>query len=843
MNKALSKLLATVLITAMILGFLPAAMFRATAAPQSVPVATAPAPCLFLVGSVTNQGLDFYTSGVNATVGGTFTVTAWINTTADEGGWVGAFTFNATQIHCMSVAFVANSSSQSSWFFDNTYYAPGTGTPPFLDSVTPPSAPDNVAGTIGEPSGFGEVLLGISVLPATAPFVEELITMTFQWQAGAFSSLPAIGTIAWDPSVAFIVNTGGSQDFATAYGNYNYQIALPPPPPPQMPYVKITPETSTTFATITGPTGYDLNNEVGTSFYEDVTIPNWNAVNATVEVDYSNTTLLTVTNVTYGADWTGTPAIVSPGVITLFAANNTNSPGTFAVIGFQILTQEIIPPYPMGYYDDSNMVVNSGTTVLYNTTGIVTRAADVNAPDVQVYGFLSVIPAQFVVQPPLTIEGPNPCVGNTFVVNVTLNPGKSNNVIGAQFVLQYNSTLMAPLSVAEGPFFPEWAAAANNGENTFLSTSINSNIGTWGPNVLFADIILPNETNGGWMPPFANASDVIAEITFQCLYQPPTGSITSPLTILNDPSASFIVGLDGMGNIVYPIMLAPINALYEVTTPAWQVGRMIDEYGGAVNSGHGYLLTGTDSPFPVTEGNDWAFPAPYGGQGANMPMDMVEPQSFVYFNAYVSYNGWPVQSKNVAFEITEPDGSLYMKTSAITDSDGIATIGIRMPWPCDPNQDAALLGKWNEVSTVELADVVINDTLNFKYDYIIHITSVTTDMSMYNHGDTVTVYFNFTSYFMQQFPISLPFPVLIEVSIIDNLGVTVGTATYTTTVGGAVFCTYSQYSGSVQITIPKWAYAGIATINVAGFDGLEPVAGGVAITPLYVGPTILIMPA
>src|SRR5208337_3376389 len=119
----------------------------------------------------------------------------------------------------------------------------------------------------------------------------------------------------------------------------------------------------------------------------------------------------------------------------------------------------------------------------------------------------------------------------------------------------------------------------------------------------------------------------------------------------------------------------------------------------------------------VTEGNDWAFPAPYGGQGANMPMDMVEPQSFVYFNAYVSYNGWPVQSKNVAFEITEPDGSLYMKTSAITDSDGIATIGIRMPWPCDPNQDAALLGKWNEVSTVELADVVINDTLNFKYDY------------------------------------------------------------------------------------------------------------------------------
>jgi len=879
MNKALSKLLATVLATAMILGFLSATVsFRATAAPSpGPPYSTVAAPCLFLVGSATNQGLDTYFTNVTS-AGTTFVVEAWVNTTGVEGGWVGAFLYNYTQVHCTAVSFVANSSSQSFWTYDNSYYAPGTGTPPFMDSVTPPSAPDNTGtvvpgfGSIGEPSGFGEIVLGTATLPATSPDVEELITMTFQFQAGAIpvpvTGGPISGTIAWDPAVAFIATTLGTPEPLTSFGNYNYIVKNPPAPPPAEPNVAIINETSTTFATLSGPAGYDLTNEVGTTFVEDVYINNYDSrlslSSVNVEVDYSNTTLLGVTSAVLTSDWTGTAVFSTPGVVT-FAATNTTKIAAgnelFAKITFQILTQETIPPYSDGYYDSSQITVNPTTTALSNGTAIAFLTT--NAPQVDVYAFLSVIPAQFIVTPPLTTMGPEPCVGQTFVVNVTLDPGKSNYVVGAQFVLQYNSTLMTPLSVAEGPFFPEWAAAAGNGETTFPNSQFNSNIGTWGPNVLFADIILPNINTGMWAMPFANASDVIAEITFECIYQPPTGTITSPITILTDPSATFVVGLDNpiSQNIVYLAypsgMLAPVDATYEVTTPVWQVGRAIDLYGGAVNSGFGYLLSGTDSPFPITEAPDWAFPAPYGGQGPNNPMDMVEPQSQVYLNAYVSYNGWPVQNKNVAFEVTEPDGSLYLKGSAFSDSDGIAMYTFRMPWPCDPNQAAALLGKWNVVATVELADVVVNDTMNFKYDYIIHIDSVTVSPSPeygninyptygpydFNHGDTVTINFNFSSYYMQQFPISLPYPVLIVASIVDNLGVTIGTAAYTTTVGGATFCTYSQYFGSVQITIPKWAYAGIATINVAAFDGLEPVAGGVAITPEYVGPTIAIEPA
>jgi len=884
MNKALYKILATVCAAAMILGFLPVAMFHVAAAPTNngpytSPVATTTAPCLFLVGLSTLQGLDFYQAGTNATAGGTFTIQAWVNTTYNEAGWVGAFLFNATQIHCTQVAFTANSSSQSYWMYDNGIYAPSTGTTPFLDYITPASPPDNVAGSIGEPNGFGEVALSPGVLPATSPRVELLLNLTFPWQAAAIpaqSGSPISGTISWDTSVAFIVGTSGSADPNTAYGNYNYVIKAKPLPPPSIPYIQISPETSTTFATVTGPTGYDANNVIGTTFVEDVNIYSYdtrsNMVNASVEVDYSNTALLTVTGVTFDPAWTGTVAnFATPGVVTLFGIQTpaTNGAIAFAKITFKILSQQTIPPASPGTFDYSHVTVNTPHSVLMNTTGQVARSSDVNAPDVEVYAWLSITPAGFIVTPALTTEGPEPCVGSTFVVNVTVDPGMGNNIIGAQFVLQYNSTLMQPLSVAEGPFFVNAAAAADDGEVTFPNSVFNSNIGTWGPNVLFADIILPNETTGVWVPPFPSSPDVVAEITFECMYQPPTGSITSALTILNDPSASFVVGFDVVNQIItYPAMYPPVNALYTVTTPTWQVGRAIDLYGGAVNSGHGNLVTGSDSPFPITEGNDWAFPAPYGGQGPNNPMDMVEPQSQVYLNAYVSYNGWPVQNKNVAFEITEPDGTLYMKASAFTDSDGIAMLTFRMPWPCDPNQAAALLGKWNVVATVELADVVVNDTMNFKYDYIIHITSVTTSMSPeyitftsdpnglydypqwanygpydFDHGDTVTIYINFTSYFMQEFPISEPFPVLIVTSIVDNLGVTIGTATYTTTIGGAVFCTYSQYFASLQITIPKWAYAGIATVNTAAFDGLEPVAGGVAITPEYVGPTIAIMPA
>jgi hypothetical protein len=56
----------------------------------------------------------------------------------------------------------------------------------------------------------------------------------------------------------------------------------------------------------------------------------------------------------------------------------------------------------------------------------------------------------------------------------------------------------------------------------------------------------------------------------------------------------------------------PRNGTYTITPAV--LGRIIDLYGGAINSGYGAII----------------FPAPYGGQGPNQPMDLVIPQSEVH---------------------------------------------------------------------------------------------------------------------------------------------------------------------------------------------------------------------
>ena len=340
-------------------------------------------------------------------------------------------------------------------------------------------------------------------------------------------------------------------------------------------------------------------------------------------------------------------------------------------------------------------------------------------------------------------------------------------------------------------------------------------------------MILPDD-NGVWHDPLPDGSGVIATITFRLIGGQSYGEqpVVTPLTFVEE----LAIGLDNMvsQNIVPVALSASVPGCVTITTDF--PGRIIDLYGGAVNSGWGPLTFEYNS---TTYGPNWQFERPYGGEGPNAPMDVVEPQSWVYLWANVTYNYWPVQHKNVAFEIQEPDGTVYTKLSAFTDTYGMAGVGFRMPWPCvDPE---SLFGVWHITATVQLADVIINDTMAYHYDYLVHIWKVTTDKFQYNHDECVQVHIEYGSHAQQTYPL------LLVVSIVDNLGVTVGIATIQTTVGGTVFCQYKNSSADVTICLPKWAYAGIATIHVNGFD-IEPSQGGVAITPEWVGPTIAIQP-
>ncbi len=278
--------------------------------------------------------------------------------------------------------------------------------------------------------------------------------------------------------------------------------------------------------------------------------------------------------------------------------------------------------------------------------------------------------------------------------------------------------------------------------------------------------------------------------------------------------------------------IAPVKALSGLT---------VDLYGGAVNGGHGNLVG-------IIEQTDLAFPAPYGGEGPNNPMDVVEPQTLVYLNAYVTENSFPLSNENVTFLLQEPNFTSYAELWNVTDSMGVASFSTRMPWP-SANPDG-LLGTWTVNATVQVAAKSAEDMMQFQYDYIVHVWNVTTDNPLpepgppagYGHGDPLNIHVTYGSYYMQQLPTSQPYPVLILAEVTDNLNVTIGTAEITTTVGGAAWGEYKNSTINVNLDVPKFAAAGLATVSISVFDGLEPSEGGVAITPEWVGPTVEILP-
>jgi len=421
------------------------------------------------------------------------------------------------------------------------------------------------------------------------------------------------------------------------------------------------------------------------------------------------------------------------------------------------------------------------------------------------------------------VMGPAPSVGKTFKVNVVVkNLDPHWYVVAYQFRLLYNHSLINAVNVEEGPFLkdPSW-----NKYGT-LFTSYNEYDPTYGWNVVVGDFLLPNETTGEYdITSWPNATEaVLATITFEVLYQPYSctpSNITSTLHLIafwNDGDSAFV---DRDGNYVPTDYSKYVDGTYVIDLYLSSVGRQLDVFGGANNAGYGAKV----------------FPAPYGGQGLNNPMDLVIPQSEVYLYGYLTYNCYPEQSKEVSFEIIDNHGNTWGKFVAITNSTGIASIVFRMPWVCDNPE--YYIGEWTVVATANLADVVVTDTMTFHYDYMVHIWKVTTDQYYYKHGDYIQVTVNYGSHAMQNYP------ALFTVTVTDELGVPIGiNATFSTLVGGvapADYCTYNNGTFTVTIYIPKFAFTGCAYIHVGAFDK-EPAEGGFAWCPEYSAQEIYILP-
>ena len=697
-----------------------------------------------------------------------FNVTIWFNVATMTNSWQFYLIYNKAQLNATRCDYTG--SGKSLW----------SGALP-VDTVIP---------SYGSHNGTYDYVVFGEVLKASA---EKTGTGSLAWVE--FQIIAAPGKYATLSSELRLDVTGvyrsfaldkGFVDIPLTYGKSDYTYAWILPPKPN---VSIGPDQ--TFGPAPPPA-------VGQTFTETLKIDSisadWGLHNATVDITGINTTLIEGTSFTNGAIWNNFvfDNTTIPGQIHIEVWNPSSTPTGPVIIGtlgFRVKDQG---PYGSVYKSFFNLA----NVVLWDTTAKIDYGSLTNAT-VTVNG-LQLLPNAYLEVSSATL-GPGPAIGELFNITVRLkNLDKGWFALGLDFRLSYDPYYITPVAANEGPMLPYFAALQPGSSGTWFVSYVE-NYPPFGPNVVIGNLILPNAT-GRWNKPFPNSTatdPIVVYITFRVEYQSfGESNATSPLNIIDQHIVGLVDPLAYPQEIVYLPLANPHNGTYTITT-TWP-GRMIDVY--------------------------TQYPAPFGGQGLGMPSDMFWPQKQVELYANVTYNYWPVQQKDVAFEIRDPHNTLWAVLVARTDTNGVAYTSFRIPWPCANPED--LFGVWTVVATVDVACVVVDDTLQFHFDYLVEIFKVTTDKFEYNHCENVVVTIKYGTHAQQIYPLVL------YVVIKDNCDVPIGIAFITTTIGGTQFCTYKNYTDSVAIHVDKFAFAGIAKIFVTAYNKL-PGQGGFAWCPTY----------
>jgi len=739
----------------------------------------------------------------SAPVGTLFNVSVWIEN-SDPGGLGGVqvtMVYDNTKLKAVKYAVP-----------DGVHGAPLN--PSFFMPMTPD--PDSVLSSSG--ANFIQVGVSKGGLPPQTPWghdgiicIIELNITQAPEKLGELSCALNINnqnTLVLDPNSNQLAYTATD-------GSYTNTWVAPPGP-----YMGLDP-TSQTF-------GPNPPTAVGQTFIESIYVksisPLWYMTQANFSLLYNSTIIDVLSAPAIDPFWVTNEVVQNPGNI-FISVNATSTPSgdvLVATLTFTVMMQQVAPPYPLYWADVSPLTF--AEVFFYDHIGPVTHS---QIPDdtgtVTVNVLRTLLLPWLEVRPASVVMGPAPSIGEEFTVAVwvtgpdPVHLDENWHVIGAEFRLFYDSTLITPVAITEGTFFtdPLW-----NLHGTFFTGT--HELDGLGDHVLVGEMLLSNDVGVYDQTVWPNGEGPMAFITFKVLWQqcPNNASCVLSIQPLFGSDEWFI---DKDGNWVEA--MDPVNGLYTIL-PFDMPGRVLDIYGGANNRGY---WPGYPAPFP----------APYGGQGPNHWMDIVFPQSEVTFYANLTYNYWPVQSKDIGFEIEGPfdklpNGTLvprqtpyqfiWAKLTATTGQDGIAVITYRMPWPCDDPD--IITGVWQVFATATVGDVTFGDVIMFYYERAVYITKVTTDSFYYTHGQDVCVTVDYSTHSVEMYP------VLFSITITDDLGVPFGFITYETMVGGATFCTWKNGTFTVCITIPKWAYAGYGHVHVDAYDK-DPTDGGFAWTPEF----------
>jgi hypothetical protein len=197
--------------------------------------------------------------------------------------------------------------------------------------------------------------------------------------------------------------------------------------------------------------------------------------------------------------------------------------------------------------------------------------------------------------------------------------------------------------------------------------------------------------------------------------------------------------------------------------------------------------------------------------------DAFGPQENVIACAKVTYNDEPVEYKPVAFELVDPTGAARAWRTAFTNEDGIACVEFRIPW--EGSGAEGMFGVWNVTATVDIAETIVMDVVNFKFGYLVYITSMSvTPSAVYKLGTVDVVVGMHNIAFTTK-------NVWLTLVIYDECGVPIQHA-----------CTWLAIPGEdplspvISMTIPKWAFVGTATVYANLFTN-DPYSGGVPYCP------------
>jgi hypothetical protein len=217
---------------------------------------------------------------------------------------------------------------------------------------------------------------------------------------------------------------------------------------------------------------------------------------------------------------------------------------------------------------------------------------------------------------------------------------------------------------------------------------------------------------------------------------------------------------------------------------------------------------------------------PYSGKGLNTPSDAFGPEEVVILYALVTYNEIPVPDLLVAFDVNIPSNKSFCLTSR-TNSSGIATVNFTLLTPPISINESEVFGIWLALANVLIGNVVFQDTLTFKVEWIVKLISVRTIDENLTYrtefGKTGDVGLEIT---LRSIAMSIKSTTL-AIVIKDELNVPVN---FSAIPDFEVQSNEKLVFLYCKLHVPKWAYVGKATVLVSALTA--PVnQSGVAYCP------------